>query len=57
MTESASRCFNVSVAGFEELRLQERFTLPIPTPSKVSVAGFEELRLQVASASSTAVSQ
>ena len=36
----------VSVAGFEELRLQEQALPPPPSLKPVSVAGFEELRLQ-----------
>ena len=36
----------VSVAGFEELRLQELFLEDASKGKSVSVAGFEELRLQ-----------
>ena len=38
---------NVSVAGFSELRLQEKSLGARPLLVKVSVAGFSELRLQV----------
>ena len=36
----------VSVAGFEELRLQANASNATKPPPAVSVAGFEELRLQ-----------